>query len=303
MVTVQMIPSHPSGYNQHSLIFDIEESGQLHPDIADNHTNQAISQVRDLARATNAYERQLEADVSYFKATMAAEGEVDIVDLACLLASVGHDVRVRSALGGGTSNYFRNLSHEFLLVKNAQECPGVELVVECNFQEHFRIPCATIAYDALLRSVPEVFVGTLTRMAPLVESLVREMCKCFALQQVTVPPWRSARSIMSKWAPQKAEDWSPDASPRPSRGNSPRLRSAIDSPGLSPARLYAGAMSIPGALPDQTLPVPMALGGEAGKLPKGVSEGHSVHIGFGQGKTVVGWASTSPHSTPLMRIG
>jgi hypothetical protein len=63
---------------------------------------------------------QLKADVTYFARELhdreAVDSTVDIVDLACSLASLGHEVKVRYAEGGGP-NCFRNLFHEFLLVK------------------------------------------------------------------------------------------------------------------------------------------------------------------------------------------
>jgi hypothetical protein len=60
---------------------------------------------------------QVKADVLFFLQLMREQHEVvDIVDLACSLSSVGHDVKVRQAVGGG-QNCFKNLHHEFLLVK------------------------------------------------------------------------------------------------------------------------------------------------------------------------------------------
>lgn len=65
---------------------------------------------------------QLRTDVTYFSTQLRAEeGELDIVHLACKLVDVGHDVVVRSAVGGGT-DCFRNLYHDFLLVKVRSLC-------------------------------------------------------------------------------------------------------------------------------------------------------------------------------------
>lgn len=90
-------------------------------------------------------------------------------------------------------------------------------MVECAFDSHFRIPCATSAYQELLSHVPEVFVGPLQRMLPLVDLMTQELSRSFASAGITMPPWRSARSVMSKWAPQKATDRLPSeagASPK-----------------------------------------------------------------------------------------
>jgi uncharacterized protein (TIGR01615 family) len=93
-----------------------------------------------------------------------------------------------------------------------------DIVIECAFSSHFRIPCATKAYLALLDTVPEVFVGSLARMLPLVDLMTRELARSFADMGVTMPPWRSARSVMSKWAPQKATDRMPSGTSSPRSG-------------------------------------------------------------------------------------
>jgi hypothetical protein len=62
---------------------------------------------------------QLKDDVIRFvrQANQEEPGQpLDIVDLACALVSVGHQVKVRQAVGGG-QNCFKNLYHEFILVK------------------------------------------------------------------------------------------------------------------------------------------------------------------------------------------
>ena len=216
--------------------------------------------------------------------------EGDVVDLACSLASLGHGVTVQSGCRRGGENCFKNLFHEFLLIKVRSRCSchslghplfisawltpiqlrhlcivacgcavqrqfekkqycftrsgmcasvsgqavlnntrtasacaslctahrhqigvqgsgdscGSDIVVECAFSSHFRIPCATRAYQDLLAHLPDVFVGPLQRMLPLVDLMTRELSHSFSEAGITMPPWRSARSVMSKWAPQKA---------------------------------------------------------------------------------------------------
>jgi hypothetical protein len=81
----------------------------------------AFSYHKISASITESYVMQLKADVTYLRRQLLAEAgnetaSLDIVEMACGLANVGHDVKVRSAEGGGP-NCFRNLFHEFLLVK------------------------------------------------------------------------------------------------------------------------------------------------------------------------------------------
>ena len=174
-----------------------------------------------------------------------------------------------------------------------------DLVVECSFRSHFQIPCATQAYTALLEHVPQVFVGTLQRMLPIVDILTRELSKsfnemgvcfcaspCTALRassilvvhegtciprvgtldcmlrvrartfllpacslrhiavQVAMPPWRSARSVMSKWAPQKAADHRPSTAASPPRLALP-IKCAQRAPVLDSSLADIGALPAP----------------------------------------------------------
>lgn len=59
---------------------------------------------------------QLKADVQFFTRNTADGAAVDIVGLACDLANLGYEIKVRYAEGGG-ANCFKNLCHEFILVK------------------------------------------------------------------------------------------------------------------------------------------------------------------------------------------
>ncbi len=92
---------------------------------------------------------------------------------------------VRSALGGikhmgsnaAPGSCFRNLRHEFLFVRCEQpgEGEGLEFFVEPLFRDQFNIPQPTPSYSTLLASVPEEFVGTSSRLKPVVELLCGEV--------------------------------------------------------------------------------------------------------------------------------
>ncbi len=46
--------------------------------------------------------------------------------------------------------------------------------------------------------VPEEFVGTASRLVPLVQTLCAEMAAAFRASGATLPPWRWAKSMLSK---------------------------------------------------------------------------------------------------------
>jgi uncharacterized protein (TIGR01615 family) len=124
----------------------------------------------------------------------------------CLSAQVGYHVTVRTAIGGGPS-CFRNLRHEFVTVlSNEGEFKDSTLIVDPLFREQFAIPQPSAMYQALLELVPLEFVGTASRLIPLVQCLCAEMVASFESKGLTLPPWRRAQSMLSKWLPTKSRD-------------------------------------------------------------------------------------------------
>ena len=136
---------------------------------------------------------------------MREDGKHDAVVLASKLVNIGYRVAVRTAMGGGAGqDCFHNLHHEFLIIAERHQ----EVIVDCHFKDQFRIGQHTQQYQQVLTCLPEVFVGSATRLAPLVELLCSEMALAFKERGVTCPPWRQPRSMISKWLPAKAQDHS-----------------------------------------------------------------------------------------------
>eukprot|EP00879_Flechtneria_rotunda_P004032 GHRR01004274.1.p1 GENE.GHRR01004274.1~~GHRR01004274.1.p1 ORF type:complete len:275 (+),score=84.02 GHRR01004274.1:497-1321(+) len=133
------------------------------------------------------------------------DGGVDVVVMASRLSLMGYQVTVRTAIGGGPS-CFKNLRHEFLTVAGEDQYKEAEYVVDPFFREQFRIPQPTATYTAVLSMVPEEFVGTASRLIPLVQCLCSEMVTSFEARGLTLPPWRRAQAMMSKWLPSKCKD-------------------------------------------------------------------------------------------------
>ena len=73
------------------------------------------------------------------------------------------------------------------------------IVVEQNFRENFSIASATPAYQRLLAAAPGEFAGSVSRLAAIVELLSEGVKRAFAEQGLPLPPWRRAKSVMSKW--------------------------------------------------------------------------------------------------------
>ena len=147
--------------------------------------------------------------------------------LASKLTNVGYNVSVRMALGplgektsptsspNGKDNLhrasdrsacFRNLRHEFLLVRGQGEYEGLEYVVDLAFRDQFEIPQPSSSYHELLGDVPQVFVGPVSSLIPVVQIVCSEMAVSFTIRGQTLPPWRKTEAILSKWLPQHVKD-------------------------------------------------------------------------------------------------
>eukprot|EP00878_Enallax_costatus_P002300 GHUV01002475.1.p1 GENE.GHUV01002475.1~~GHUV01002475.1.p1 ORF type:complete len:344 (+),score=116.81 GHUV01002475.1:340-1371(+) len=183
---------------------------------------------------------RLQRDVRRLMRLLSREDSVDIVVLASRLALVGYNISVRTALGGGPS-CFRNLRHEFLSVTGTDEYKETELIVDPNFKEQFEIPQPTATYRAVLNMVPQEFVGTASRLVPLVQLLCAEMAASFEAMSLTLPPWRRAQSMLSKWLPSRSRDISISTTGSTHSNTS----CCSDSEGCSPTGCSSGSTSSP----------------------------------------------------------
>ncbi|GAX80218.1 hypothetical protein CEUSTIGMA_g7656.t1 [Chlamydomonas eustigma] len=193
-----------------SLVFQMENNEDFSEQDCNHKLAEHVKNVKDrvsaFASPSSSFASRLISDVSSFRRVLLREGsELDTVELASKLSSFGYSVSVRSALGGGNS-CFRNLRHDFLLVRGTDEFEGIECIVDLHFKEQFEIPHPTEAYLEILACVPEDFVGPLSRLMPLVQTLSSEMAESFTAKGLTLPPWRRTQSMLSKWVPAKSRD-------------------------------------------------------------------------------------------------
>lgn len=138
-------------------------------------------------------------------------GSADVVVLASKLSAIGYKVYLRSALGGGDGiSCYYNLANEFLRVSSSEFCSEEEpqdFIIEVRFREHFRIPQPTSRYAMLLEAVPEVVIATPTSFSSLVQLICSEMAFAFSQMGLSLPPWRQAKSLITKWLPTRSKDY------------------------------------------------------------------------------------------------
>jgi uncharacterized protein (TIGR01615 family) len=128
------------------------------------------------------------------------------------------------------------LRHEFLTVLGEGDYRDVPYIVDPAFKEQFEIPSPTPSYTALLDLLPAEFVGTSSRLVPLVQNLCAEMVASFEANALTLPPWRRAQSMLTKWLPSRSRDVPVSAGAIAADGSSGSAgaHSSVNSPNGSP---------------------------------------------------------------------
>lgn len=137
-------------------------------------------------------------------------------DLVAAAQALGYSVRLRDCVGGGQGvSCLQNLRHSFLILSPSAHAPHArhgacypseEIVIDPTFKDNFVIAHPSPRYSAVLEAVPVVFVGSLSRVQPLVAALCSEMALAFKEAGSVMPPWRTTRSMMTKWMPRKSLD-------------------------------------------------------------------------------------------------
>ncbi|BDA45856.1 hypothetical protein COCOBI_07-6430 [Coccomyxa sp. Obi] len=149
------------------------------------------------------FEAQLLALLHSLKAER--EGAVSAPDLAEALSAKGYLVRLESGqpreCGKACGRQcLEKLQHTYLVVSGSLDSAvTAPVIVEPQLREHFRIAHSTHAYDALLAAAPAEFVGGPGRLAAIVEVLSSAVAAAFKDQGLPLPPWRRAKSVLSKW--------------------------------------------------------------------------------------------------------
>lgn len=196
-----------------SLLFDmeLEESQHVKRDPAEEAEIEGI--VQDLKRQLYPDDKvgyQLALTVRLARESAFHKGEtLDVHQLAERLQRVGYAVKVRTALGGGWGGEcLRNLRHTFLtcslFTHSAMEFK--QYIIDPKFREQFEIAQPTKRYARIMEAVPEDFVGTEEQVEAVVGLLCAEIATAFKQQGASLPPWRQAAAMLSKWRPRKSTD-------------------------------------------------------------------------------------------------
>jgi uncharacterized protein (TIGR01615 family) len=158
---------------------------------------------------------QLLRDVRQAKQTLrdgGAHEDDDVPRLTLELERLGYDVLLRESVNDGPgTNYLTNLRHQFAYVAADFSDVGArdesrQLLIEFNLRQQFSIASPTERFAAALSMVPDEFVGTKASLMELISLLSFEVEQAFKDRNMCLPPWRQARSLLSKWFPVLARD-------------------------------------------------------------------------------------------------
>lgn len=166
-------------------------------------------------------------------------------DLVAAAQALGFTVRLRDCVGGGAgAQCLHNLRHSFLILSpsahstSSRSAHREEIIIDPTFKESFIIAHPSARYTAALEALPPVFIGTLRTVQPLVELLCAEMALAFKEAGIVMPPWRSLRSMMTKWMPRRSLDL-----PLPAAAPAARTAGPAAPPGATASHAHASTIA------------------------------------------------------------
>ncbi|KAJ0962407.1 hypothetical protein J5N97_030235 [Dioscorea zingiberensis] len=119
--------------------------------------------------------------------------------LVKLLRLSGYDAAICTSKWQG-SGKVPGGDHEYIDVIVDGKIGGSDrLIVDIDFRSHFEIARAVESYDAILASLPVVYVGSQTRLEQFLQVMVEAAKSSLMQNSMPLPPWRSLAYLQSKW--------------------------------------------------------------------------------------------------------
>ncbi|RRT73808.1 hypothetical protein B296_00013526 [Ensete ventricosum] len=89
--------------------------------------------------------------------------------------------------------------HEYIDVVVSDGGDSERLIIDIDFRSHFEIARAVESYDAILSSLPVVFVGSCSRLKQILQVMADAAKFSLDLNLMPLPPWRSLAYLQAKW--------------------------------------------------------------------------------------------------------
>lgn len=182
-------------------------------DELDANHNYACEIIKSLVMCSSVFERNLLADTASIVEKNKISKCKDDVNRKLVtdgLLALGYDASVCKARWEKAPSYPAG-EYEYVDVIKDNE----RLIVDIDFRSEFEIARSTKTYNAILQTLPVIFVGKADRLQKII-SLVSEAAKqSLRKKGMPFPPWRKADYVQSKWLSPYTRTPPPTPSPSP----------------------------------------------------------------------------------------
>lgn len=210
--------SHESEHDLAAMVSDFLENGSGGADTwCSSDSESGFSDLVHLAdkisffkRSVDQYESDLlsvvhslllslaDTDLQFVKSGLC-NGSCVRYSLVKLLRSSGYDAAVCSSKWQGC-NKVPGGDHEYIDVVNPTRGGSSErLIIDVDFRSYFEIARAVESYDKILKSLPVVFVGSLTKLKQFLQVMAEAARISLKQNSMPLPPWRSLAYLQAKW--------------------------------------------------------------------------------------------------------
>lgn len=119
--------------------------------------------------------------------------------LVKLLRSSGYDAAVCTSKWQN-SGKVPGGDYEYIDVANHSDTASSErLIIDIDFRSHFEIARPSESYDAIMNSLPVIYVGTLSNLKHFLHIMVEAAKSSLRQNSMPLPPWRSFAYLQCKW--------------------------------------------------------------------------------------------------------
>ena len=85
------------------------------------------------------------------------------------------------------------------MIVNGNMGGSERLIIDIDFRSHFEIARAVESYDAVLSSLPVVYVGSMARLKQFLQIMVDAAKYSLRQNSMPLPPWRTLAYLQAKW--------------------------------------------------------------------------------------------------------
>ncbi|KAJ6820149.1 uncharacterized protein M6B38_399580 [Iris pallida] len=165
----------------------------FHKRTVDQYESDLSSAVRSILLSIN------ETDLHYVKGENQCSASCIRQSLVKLLRFSGYDAAVCSSRWQGFDKVPGG-DHEYIdVVVNGNVGGCDRFIIDIDFRSHFEIARAVESYDAILTSLPVVYVGPLSRLEQFLRVMVDAAKYSLKQNSMPLPPWRSLSYLQAKW--------------------------------------------------------------------------------------------------------